>query len=86
MTPPTKRPHVRIAAHTWLDADGNGTPGIALRHNKFVAAHLTPDQAMQMADQLVDLAEQVERTPALPLTDASGSVEAQLPATVAELE
>lgn len=86
MTQNTKRPSVRLGAYTWRDLDGSTTPGIALRHNKHVAAHLTPAEAMQMADRLVDLAERVERTPALPLTDASGSVEHELPTTVAELE
>lgn len=93
-TKQSKRPYVQVRAYVWRDADGTPTPGISLRNGQRLAAHLTPTEAIAMANKLVDLTEQVERTPArhvregsrhsresLPLVDASGSPEEPLPTT-----
>lgn len=83
----SKPPRVRLDTYTWRDPDGTQTPGIAIRHYSRIAAHLTPAEAIQMADRLVDLAERVEsRTPVLPLVDASGTPEDPLPTTDLERE
>jgi hypothetical protein len=56
-----RRPYIgRIWQHTWKDrATGEHTPGIVLGAAHGIAAHLSADEALALADQLVDLAEQL---------------------------
>lgn len=58
------RPYIgKIRRFNWLSQHtGNHIPGIALWHGQRIIAHLTPVEAKQLADNLVDLAEQVEAT------------------------
>lgn len=57
----TTRPYLsKIYCWNWKDEQGNVTPGILLRKGKHVAAHLTATEAIQLANRLVDLAEQLE--------------------------
>lgn len=59
--PTDRRPYIgRIWQHTWKDrSTGEHTPGIALGAAHGIAAHLTGPEALALADQLVDLAEQL---------------------------
>ncbi len=68
------RPYVKARPYTWLTPDGTGTPGVALMQGKTVRAHLTADEARNLADKLHDL------------TDAAGNPEQPLPTTHAESE
>ena len=57
------RPHFsHVHAWQWKDRHGNATPGIALRKGRHVAAHLTPAEAIDLANRLVDLVETMEVT------------------------
>ena len=58
MTTPPPRPyfsHARIYA--W-----NGTLGISIHKGADVVAHLTPDEAIELSNNLVDLAERIKPT------------------------
>lgn len=68
------RPYLKARAYIWLDADGTGTPGVALMQGRTIRAHLTPDEARTLADRIHDL------------TDAAGNPEPALPTTPAEQE
>lgn len=60
MTTPAKRPyfsHVRL--NNWTNEDHTKTLGIAVHKGADVVAHLTPDEAIQLSNQLVDLAERI---------------------------
>lgn len=58
----TRRPYLNsVQPYTWRDRDGTRTPGIILNHGKLPAAHLTPDEARELADTLHDLADQIEQ-------------------------
>lgn len=58
------RPYIsRIKIAPWKHRDGTATPGIALRKGKHVTAHLTAQEAIELSNQLTDLAEQMEGTP-----------------------
>ena len=58
----TTRPYIgSIRRFNWLSrTTGNYIPGIGLWHGKQLMAHLTPTEAKQLADRLVDLAELIE--------------------------
>lgn len=58
-----RRPYLTVKPYTWRGAYGDRTPGVALKHGGQIRAHLTPDEARAMADQLHDYADQTERTP-----------------------
>ena len=56
------RPYIgRIRRFNWLSKQtGNHIKGIGLWHGARLMAHLTPTEAKQLADRLVDLAELIE--------------------------
>lgn len=52
------RPYISLTRpYRWLHQDGTETAGIALMAGPRVLAHLTPDEALNLSNQLVDLAE-----------------------------
>lgn len=56
-----RRPFLsQVLLHTWAKPGEPDTPGIALIGLGGLSAHLTPAEAVSLADQLVDLAEQLE--------------------------
>jgi len=56
-----KRPYLsKVHSWQWRDQHGNATPGIALRKGQHIAAHLTPAEAIDLANRLVDLTEELE--------------------------
>jgi hypothetical protein len=59
--------------YLWRDLHGKGSnrPGVALLDDRRVIQHLTPEQAINLADQLVDAAEAATRGDA-PLNDQKG--------------
>lgn len=57
----TRRPFLEIRRYTWKAKDGTETPGVALKFGNQIKAHLTPEEAIRMADKLVDLSEQTEQ-------------------------
>lgn len=57
---PNFRPYARIRKHIWRDQNGQEVPGIALYHGERIVIHMTPAEALQIADKLVDLAERIE--------------------------
>lgn len=60
----TSRPYLsKVHSWEWRDKDGNATPGIVLRRGPRIVAHLTPGEAIQLSNRLVDLAERLETTP-----------------------
>lgn len=60
----TSRPYLsKVHSWEWRDKDGNATPGIALRKGNYIVAHLTPGEAIDLSNRLVDLAERLEATP-----------------------
>ncbi|WP_431710709.1 hypothetical protein [Glutamicibacter uratoxydans] len=61
MSEGNRRPYIgRISKYCWTDKrTGERTPGIVLSGAHGLAAHLTADEAIQLADQLVDLAERL---------------------------
>ncbi|WP_425456047.1 DUF6907 domain-containing protein [Arthrobacter echini] len=54
------RPYLYPKLWEWRDQQGNCTPGISLNYGKTLRAHMTPDEARAFADQLHDLADQLE--------------------------
>lgn len=55
------RPHIsRIRTYTYKSKDGLGTSGIGLFKGRELTAHLTPTEALDLANLLVDLAEKIE--------------------------
>lgn len=52
------RPYARIRKFAWRDHQGNITPGIGIFQGRLPVIHLTFDEALRMADLLVDLAEE----------------------------
>lgn len=59
-----KRPHLsKVQRWYWKDRHGNSTPGIVLRQGHRIVAHLTPGEAIQLSNRLVDLVETMEVTP-----------------------
>ena len=60
MITPAKRPyfsHARI--NTWTNEDLTQTAGISIHKGADVVAHLTPDEAIELSNKLVDLAERI---------------------------
>lgn len=55
-----RRPYITVRKRAWLDAGGTRTPGIGLMRGRTVCAHLTPSDALALADQIVDMAEALE--------------------------
>lgn len=56
------RPYIsKVYPRAWTDDQGNTTPGIALRRGRYMAAHLTAHEAIELANRLVDLAEELEQ-------------------------
>lgn len=53
------RPYAVPRRWTWTDGNGNRTHGIGLMHGQTCIAHLTPDEAIKLADRLVDMAERL---------------------------
>lgn len=90
----------RIWAHDWTDLHtGEVTPGIKLGGASGIAAHLSKSEAYALANDIVDAADKLpEHTtapagllpvecpqpPAHTLTDATGTPEQPLPATIAD--
>jgi hypothetical protein len=61
MTTPSKRPyfsHVRL--NKWTNEDHTKTLGIAVHKGPKVVAHLTADEAIELSNNLVDLAERIQ--------------------------
>lgn len=57
-----RRPQIRITRRSWGGTNGHQTPGILfVKGTGIIVAHYTPTEALQLADQLVDLAEKVEQ-------------------------
>lgn len=55
------RPYLsRVHIRAWHDKDHGTTPGIALQQGHRIAAHLTPEEAIELSNQLVDLVEELE--------------------------
>lgn len=58
----TRRPNLsNVRQRGWENDDGTITDGVALYRRKHLIAHLRPAQAFALADQLVDIAEEIER-------------------------
>lgn len=58
------RPRINtIRYKDWTHNDGTTTKGIALYSKTFRVAQLTPTEAYELADNLVDLAEALEAQP-----------------------
>ncbi|RNL51585.1 hypothetical protein [Arthrobacter oryzae] len=60
MTVTAKRPYLKPRPYIWKDEDRTVTPGIGLMHGGQIRAHLTPAEAYELANQLVDLADHLE--------------------------
>jgi hypothetical protein len=54
------RPRVKARLWEWRGKAGVRTPGIAIFQGQAVRGHLTPAQAISLANRLVDLAEQIQ--------------------------
>lgn len=49
-------------SRAWVDREtGDRVPGIALMHGAKVVAHMTPEEAKAMAEQLLRYADQLEK-------------------------
>lgn len=55
---PNFRPHVTVHPYYWMHRNGTRVDGIGLFHGATIVAHLTDDEAIRLADLLVDLVEQ----------------------------
>lgn len=52
------RPTVgQVRRYKWLKNDGGTTEGIAIMRNRRLIAHLTPDEAIHVANQIIDTLE-----------------------------
>lgn len=56
-----RRPYVTAKKWAWLEGAGVRTPGIGLMRGNAICAHLTPAEALALADRLVDMAEALEK-------------------------
>lgn len=64
-----KRPsRVHVRPYVWLNGDRRH-PGIGVLSGPRILAHLNADQARHLADQLHDLADDLDRTNPEPTTD-----------------
>lgn len=59
----TRRTYAYVRKWTWKHKDDTETPGIGIFQGRNLIAHLTPDEARAMADQLHDLADLTEQEP-----------------------
>lgn len=57
----TTRPSVQVTRYIWLTPGRHGLRGIALRRGNQLMAHYTADEARRFADQLHDLADQLDQ-------------------------
>lgn len=58
------RPRINtIRYKDWTHQDGSTSRGIAMYHKQWRVAQLTAAEAYELADNLVDLAEQLEAQP-----------------------
>jgi hypothetical protein len=48
---------LRAADYTWHDRSGKAKPGVGIFVDRTLVQHLTADEAIALADQLVDAAE-----------------------------
>ncbi|MEV5052157.1 hypothetical protein [Arthrobacter sp. LAR12-1-1.1] len=55
------RPFIKPRTYIWKAADRTQTPGIGLMHGGKIRAHLTPAEAYDLANRLVDMADHLER-------------------------
>lgn len=65
------RPYIgKVWQSTWTDHQtGEHTPGIAMGGASGMAAHLTSSEARHLADELHDLADQVDQTIHTPISN-----------------
>lgn len=57
-----RRPYIsKVYSRPWADDQGNTTPGIALRQGRYMVAHLTGAEAIELANRLVDLTEELQQ-------------------------
>lgn len=54
------RPQVKPRYWEWRDRDRNETAGVGLFRGSDLQAHMTPTEARNLADQLHDMADQIE--------------------------
>ncbi|WP_104175515.1 hypothetical protein [Arthrobacter sp. Y81] len=55
------RPYATFRRYTWRDTNGREVPGIGAYKGAKLIIHLTNDEALKLADQLVDLTEKQQR-------------------------
>jgi hypothetical protein len=53
------RPRIQVRYWTWRSPDQTETPGIGLFNGNRIQAHLTADQARNLADKLHDFADRL---------------------------
>jgi hypothetical protein len=51
------RPYATFRRYTWRDRNGREVPGIGAYKGAKLVLHLTVEEALRLADQLVDLTE-----------------------------
>jgi hypothetical protein len=51
------RPYATFRRYTWLDRNGRKVPGIGAHKGGKLILHLTDEEALKLADKLVDLTE-----------------------------
>ncbi|WP_275777921.1 hypothetical protein [Paenarthrobacter sp. Y-19] len=56
-----QRPYVKVREYTWKDRSGREVPGLSLWRRNLVA-HLTYDEARDLADKLHDLVDAASHT------------------------
>lgn len=55
------RPYIsKVHPWEWRHPNSDPTPGVALRQGPRIVAHLTPAEAIDLANRLVDLTEAME--------------------------
>lgn len=55
------RPYATFRRYTWRDTNGREVPGIAAHKGGKLILHLTDEEALKLADKLVDLTEKQQR-------------------------
>lgn len=58
--PTNPRYTLRAATYTWHNKDGSPSPGVGIFTDRRLVQHLTLEQALALADQLVDATEERE--------------------------
>ena len=56
-----RRAYAYVRPWTWKHEDRTETPGVGIFRGRDLIAHLTPDEARTMADQLHDQADRTEQ-------------------------